>query len=72
MKKASRKKDKKAVLKALAGLSINLSAGWLGAFIITPNFSPVTNTEQILILTYDIVFGILFLWIAIKLERMLL
>lgn len=65
-------KDKKAILKALSGLTINLSAGWFGAFVISPNFSPIVGIKEILLLTYDVMFGILFLYLGIKLERKLL
>lgn len=65
-------KDKKALIKTIAGLTVNLSAVWFGAVFITPNFSPEITAKAIVALTYDIVFGILFLWLCFKSERSLL
>lgn len=58
-------------IKALAGLCINLSAGWFGLAIITPNFSELSETEALLVLTRDVFFGILFLYLTVKLEEYL-
>ncbi len=67
-----RKKDKKAFMKALTALSGNLAAGYFGLVLIAPNFLPLNNVINVLVLTYDFVLGIVFLWITYKLERSLL
>lgn len=59
-----------AWLKALADLFINLSAGWFGAVIIVPNFWPPTKFANFLFLTYDLIAGILFLVVAIRLRKL--
>jgi len=64
-------KDKIALLKSLSGLTINLSAGWFGLALITPNFSVVAGIKELSLLLYDVTFGILFLWFSYKLEKML-
>ncbi|MGH7203087.1 MAG: hypothetical protein ACREHC_01440 [Candidatus Levyibacteriota bacterium] len=67
-----RKKDKEAWVKAFTALSGNLAAGYFGLVLIAPNFSPLRSVTDVLILTYDLVLGIVFLWITYKLERSLL
>ena len=57
--------------KALSGLAINLSAGWFTAIVIMPNFSPLITLGDFAVLTYDILFGILFLLFTVKLEEVL-
>lgn len=64
--------DRKAFLKTLAGLCINLSAGWYGLVVIVPNFWPIKEFKDILVLTGNIFFGTLFLFFSFKLERKLL
>jgi len=56
-------------LKALSGLSINLSAAWYGAVLIAPNFAPINSLFRASVLFYDIVFGTIFLYLAVMLER---
>lgn len=65
-------KDKIAVIRSLSGLAINLSAGWFGVAVITPNFSRIIGTKELFLLLFDIIFGILFLWFSYQLEKMLL
>lgn len=65
-------KDKIAFLKSVSGLTVNLSAGWFGVALITPNFSVIAGTKELFLLLFDITFGILFLWFSYKLEKMLL
>ena len=55
--------------KALSGLAINLSACWFGAAIITFNFLGPSRVGGFWILTYDVLFGILFLLFTVKLEK---
>lgn len=57
-------------LLALADVFINLSAGWFGVVVIIPNFWPPANWENILLLIYDLIAGILFLIWAVKLRRL--
>lgn len=65
------KKDRKAFSRILSGLCINLSAGWYGVVLIAPNFWPVGEFKNALVLTYDVLSGTLFLYFAFILERKL-
>ena len=56
-------------LKAFAGLTINLSAGWYGAVLILPNFSPIKTTADFLTLIYDLLFGTIFLVLSVWCEK---
>lgn len=60
---------KNSIYKALAGLCINLSAGWFGAVIIIPNFKPLTTLFSYLVLISDLLYGILFLVLTVIFER---
>jgi len=51
-------------------LFINLAAGWFGAVIIVPNFSGINPPFNFLILTGDVLAGILSLVAAFKLRRL--
>lgn len=66
------KKGKRAWLRSLAGLSINISAGWLGLVFIGPNFSLPSSIYEFFTLIISLVFGIIFLLITVLLERRLL
>ncbi|MFH1896432.1 MAG: hypothetical protein ABH814_03105 [bacterium] len=66
------KKDKKAITRSLAGLAVNLSAGWFGLVLIAPNFWPLDGLKGLGFLTLDVFAGTLFLWVSYKLERNLL
>jgi len=66
------KKDKTALIKTLSTIASNLSSGWFGLILIAPNFLPIKGFSEIFLLTVNMVFGIVFLWIAYKLERHLL
>ncbi len=50
---------------AISDLLINLSAGWFGAVIIVPNFSRQKGTKRWLILTGDLLAGIVCLAMAV-------
>jgi hypothetical protein len=63
------RKDKKAAFRVLSGMFVNLSAGWFGVIIISPNFLPVLSFREIFILTQNVLAGILCLWISFVLER---
>lgn len=60
---------KKALFKALSGLTINLSSGWFGAILILPNFSPIKTWADFWVLIYNVVFGSIFLGISILIEK---
>lgn len=62
------KRLRKAILRALSGLCINLSAGWFALAFITPNITAVSNTDDVLRLIYDVLFGILFLGLTVYIE----
>lgn len=58
-------------LKALSGLSINISAAWFVAPFIGPTISFPKNYLDIVVLTADLVLGIVFLILTIICERKL-
>jgi len=60
-----------AWIRALAGLFINLSAGWFSVVLIGPQISVPTTLSEFWFLTVNIIFGILSLLIAVKLEELL-
>jgi len=60
---------KAAWLKSVAGLSINLSAGWFAAVFIVPNFSPLRTLNDFAVLFYDLLFGSIFLLVTVLLEK---
>jgi len=51
-------------------LLVNLAAGWFGAVIIVPNFSGINPPFNLLILTGNVLAGILSLVAAFKLRRL--
>lgn len=53
---------------AISDLLINLSAGWLGAVIIVPNFSREKGYKKFLILTTDLLAAILSLSLAVAMR----
>lgn len=56
-------------LKALSGLSINLSAAWFAAAIIVPSFAH--RADWLFSLTADLFYGIVYLLFAVILEEKL-
>lgn len=58
-------------LRVLSGLLINLAAGWFGISFITPTFEHITSFAIFFTLIKDIVFGILCLIAAAKIEQIL-
>ena len=56
-------------LKAYSGLSINISAGFLGVVFIGPNVSFPKNLWDFSILTVDIILAILFLLVTVWCEK---
>ncbi len=57
--------------KTISNILQNLSAGWFGLAFITPNFIQIDGTQDFFVLTLDILFGILFLLLSVKIEQML-
>ncbi|MBI5356603.1 hypothetical protein HZB78_03245 [Candidatus Collierbacteria bacterium] len=57
-------------LEGIADLLINLTAGWFGAIFIVPNFSGLPYPLNILVLTQDLIVGIVTLIAAVKLKRL--
>ncbi len=53
---------------AIADLLINLSAGWLGAVVIIPNFSKETGAKKLFILTGDLLAAIVSLSLAVAIR----
>lgn len=56
-------------LKALSGLSINISAAWFIAPVIGSNISFPESFSVLRILVFDIVLGIIFLLITVLIEK---
>lgn len=65
-------KDLVPWFKTFAGLSVNLSAAFFGLAIVTPNFLKTSYPESIIVLTWDLLLGILFLLATVVLEKFLL
>lgn len=72
MRFLSMEKDRKAAIKTLAGLSVNMAAAWYGLVFVSPNFWPVEGGKEIGILMFDLIFGTLCLCWSFSLERKLL
>jgi len=53
----------------LSGLFVNLAATWFAAAVLTPNFIPIDELADFLILTYDIFGGIMFVIVATVIEE---
>lgn len=65
--------NQSALISLLSDLLVNISAGWFGIVLITPVLSsPFISFENVLILTKNFLFGIVFFagayWLKIKLE----
>lgn len=58
-------------LHSLSGICQNLSVALFGLAFITPNFSTLKDLEDILVLTLDILFGMLFLVLSVEMEQIL-
>lgn len=65
-------KDKRAAIKSISALAVNLSAGWFGVAFISPNFWPIVGWREMGLLTTDLGLGIFCWWLSFKLERRLL
>ena len=55
----------------ISDLFVNLSAGWVGAIIITPNFSDATGLKKWVVLTGNLIGVIVSLLIAFSLRNSL-
>ena len=62
-------KDRKSLLKTMANICGNLSAGWFGFILITPGIKSPLDLDGMLILTISLGFGIVSAWFAYRLER---
>lgn len=58
-------------LRVLSGLLVNLGAGWFGVAFITPNFADISSLMVFFTLIKDIVFGIICLYTAARIEEVL-
>ena len=56
-------------LRVLSGLFTNLSAGWIGAVFIFPNFNDLSLIENKIILIFDVAATIVCLLIAFWFEE---
>lgn len=54
--------------KVLSSLFTNLTAGWIGAILIFPNFSDLSSLLGKVVLIFDITAAIVCLFVAFKLE----
>ncbi len=64
------RKTKKAWLRTLSGLTINLSAGWFGLVLITPNFTDLSKIDGFIVLLGYLFLGIIFLFLTAFIERL--
>lgn len=56
-------------LRVLSGLATNMSAGAFGLVIVFPNVLSITKQENFLILTGNLIVGILLLLVAVRLDE---
>jgi hypothetical protein len=52
-----------------ANLLTNLSAGWIGVIIISPNFTNLQEKGDLSLLIFDVIFAIIFSDMAIRMEK---
>lgn len=62
-------KTSRAFLKSLSAVLANLSGTWFVLAFVTPNFSNLPLTEIIIVLTKDVLFGIVFLIASALIEK---
>ena len=62
-------KDRKSLLKTMANICGNLSAGWIGFGVITPGVHSPITLEDIFTLTTSLSLGTVFAWFSYRLER---
>jgi hypothetical protein len=60
------------IVNALADLLINLSAGWVGAILISPNFTWASRNKKIIVLTTDVILATISLVLAVILKQSLI
>lgn len=63
------KKSKKAWMKTTSGICGNIAAAWLVVPVIGNNIHLPQNAKDIVVLTLNIVFGIVFMLLSVWLER---
>lgn len=61
----------RAEIRFLANLFTNISAGWIGVTIITPNFINLYELKNITVLIFDVISVIFYSVFAIRLEEKL-
>jgi hypothetical protein len=57
------------VMKSLSALLINFSAVWFAFAFITPNYTSISLLNSLLLLTKDIAFGMVYLFLSVFIER---
>lgn len=62
------KKKYHPLFRACSSVLGNLSAGWFGLAILTPNFINLEMIEAVFVLTMDVLLGILFLCLTTLVE----
>lgn len=58
-------------LRSFSGIFQGLSSAWFGLAFVTPTISSISNFEDVLTLTVDVLFGMLFLTLSVKAEHIL-
>ena len=53
----------------LSGLFVNLAAAWFAAAALTPNLVSISKLADFLVLTYDVLGGIIFMILATVVEE---
>lgn len=56
-------------IKTLSGLFVNLSAAWFATIFIIPAFSQ--RSDWLFVLTVNLMYGIVYLLLSVKLEELL-
>ena len=64
-------RNSRAFLKALSAVLANLSGAWFTIAFVTPNFSNLPLAETMIVLTKDILLGIVFLLSSALIEKYL-
>ncbi len=63
------KKYRIAWFRSLSGLAINISAAWFAAAFIGSTIALPKNPEELIFLTVNIIFGIVFLLLSVWFEK---
>ncbi len=65
------KANRRALLKATSSVTGNLSAAWFALVLITPNITKIFTFDTLILLTKNIILGIVFLVLTAFIERKL-